>query len=313
MQKHKTIPVTTALLFLGVTWGGAFVLMKVLVDELSPAQIVGARLSLGALVVTAVLFARSGPTVSRDIVMPAALLCLIDNVVPNGLVAWSQTRIESGDASVFMSTMPLFTTVFAVLALNEGISLAKVVGLVLGFFGVVIVSDGAVLDVTSHNGAGILAVIGAAASHASAAVYTRVLLRRFDPLRLTAFKLGAGALMTAPVVLATDDVGAYATMSPQAVLALVLLGAVATGAAYGLYIWVVGAAGAVHASLVTYIIPAAGLGLAWSILGEPVGAHALVGAAVIVSGVALVMFGERLPLSKLRLRPAGAQPVEASA
>lgn len=314
MLKAKTnVMVPIVLVGLGMIWGSAFILMKVLVDEISPTQIVGARLALGAIVVTSVAVLSRRLRISPRIVAPAALLVLMDNVIPNTLVAWSETRIDSGMASVLMSSMPLFTTVFAMTVLRESASAARIAGLVIGFIGVMIVSDGDVLRFQSNNGIGMLAVVGASSSHAAAAIYTKKLLARFDAWGLTATKLTAGAAITVPVVLATQGTGEYAAMSPEAVACLVLLGILATGVAYAAYIWVVGAAGAVQASLVTYIVPVAGLALSWAILGESIGLGTVLGAAVIVSGVAAVMFGPRVRIPRLPLRAPTAEQQKASA
>lgn len=298
MKNHKSV--LAALIALGTIWGSAFVLMKVLVAEISPTQIVAARLTLGSVALLVILclsgrFRLPGP----GLILPVAALCLIDNVIPNTLVAWSGTRIDSGTASVLMSTMPLFTTFFAMTMLKEKAGVVRVAGLAIGFVGVVIVSDGGVLDVRSNGGAGMLAVTGAACSHAVAAIYTRTLLKRDDPLRLTALKLTAGAVMTVPGVAFTQGGNAYLNLSAEAILCLALLGLVATGFAYTLYIWVVGAAGAVQASLVTYIIPVAGLALSWIVLGESIGPATIVGAAVIITGVALAMYGPSIRVPRL--------------
>jgi drug/metabolite transporter (DMT)-like permease len=314
-MKTKTA-VPLALVALGTIWGSAFILMKVLVDEISPAQIVAARLTLGATVLLAALaltgrFRLPAP----GLVPPVALLCVIDNMIPNTLVAWSETRIDGGTASVLMSTMPLFTTVFAMTALKEGIHPLRVAGLALGFVGVMVVSNGHILDIRSDGGVGMVAVVGAACSHAVAAIYTKVLLSRDDPLRLTTWKLTSGAVMTLPLVLITQGGGAYNSMSAEAILCLAILGVMATGLAYSLYIWVVGAAGAVQASLVTYIIPVAGLALSWLVLGEEIGLITLAGTAVIVAGVASAMFGPSFTPTRLQFRrrhrgPALAQPAD---
>jgi drug/metabolite transporter (DMT)-like permease len=308
MQTKTWIPLV--LLALGTIWGSAFILMKVLVGELSPTQITAARLTLGALVVLAAVAAQGKlGRPAPSLVGAAALLCVIDNMIPNTLVAWSETRIDSGIASVLMSTMPLFTTVFAMTALKEGVSAIRVAGMALGFTGVMIVSDGELLNVASNNGLGMLAVVAASGSHAAAAIYTKVLLKRNDPLRLTALKLGSGAVMSVPAVLLTQGPAGYTGMSGEAVLCLLLLGVVATGVAYAAYVWVVGAGGAVQASLVTYVIPVAGLLLSWAILGEGIGASTIVGAGVIVSGVAAAMYGPALRLPGVRSKTDGRSTV----
>src|SRR5574341_473966 len=293
MQTQSKAALTTAVLVaLGVVWGSAFILMKVLLEEISPSQIVAARLLLGGVLVATVAFARGRLTLpSFALVGPAALLVFLDNMVPNTLVAWSETRIDSGMAALLISTMPLFTTILAITVLKEGVTASRIAGIIVGFIGVMIVSDGAVLDARSNNGIGMLAVVAAASCHAVAAIYTRNLLGRFDALRLTAYKLGAGALMMAPIVLATQGTGDYGAMSLKGVACLLVLGLVSTGIAYAAYIWLFGAPGAVHASLVTYVIPIAGLVLAWSLLGESISVSTILGGMVIVCGVAIAMFG----------------------
>lgn len=315
MQTNKTnATVPLVLVGLGVIWGSAFILMKVLVDEISPGQIVAARLALGAVVVggVTVLRGRLG-ALTPAIIAPSALLVTFDNVIPNTLVAWSETRIDSGMASVLMASMPLFTTVFAITLLGERAVGIRIAGLIVGFVGVMIVSDGDILSFRSNNGLGMLAPVVASSSHAVAAIYTKRLLARFDALTLTAVKLTAGAAMTAPVVLATQGTGAYSTMSLEAILCLLLLGVMATGVAYAAYIWVVGAAGVVQASLVTYIIPVAGVALAWAILGEPISAGTIAGGAVIVSGVAMAMFGPMVRMPGLFMRAAPPEQQKATA
>jgi drug/metabolite transporter (DMT)-like permease len=306
MPTKASVPLV--LIALGTIWGSAFILMKVLVDEISPTQIVAARLTLGAAVLVALVALKGKLSLpAPSLIAAAGLLCLIDNIIPNTLVAWSETRIDSGTASVLMSTMPLFTTVFAITLLKEGASLVRVAGLAIGFVGVVIVSDGDVLDVSSNGGIGMLAVIAAACSHAAAAIYTKMLLTRDDPLRLTATKLTTGAILTLPVVLVTQGSSGYTGMSAEAILCLALLGVVATGVAYSVYIWVVRAAGVVQASLVTYIIPVAGLALSWLVLGEQLGIATILGAGIIVAGVATAMYGPRLA-TRRPPRPASPDP-----
>ena len=301
MKINTKALVPVALIALGMTWGSAFILMKVLVDEISPTQIVAGRLTLGAALVLAVLLVqRRAALPAPGLILSATLLSVVDHLIPNTLVAWSETRIDGGLASVLMSTMPLFTVVFAMTVLKEGGSTIRVVGLALGFIGVIIASDGDVLAVGSDNGLAMVAVVSAAISHSVAAIYTKMLLKRHEALPLIAGKLSAGALLTAPTVLATQGAAGFTSMSIEAALCLLALGAVATGVAYGVYIWVVGKAGAVQASLVTYIIPVFGLLMAWLVLGESIGPTTIAGAATIVLGVAVAMYGPSVKLPRPR-------------
>jgi hypothetical protein len=71
----------------------------------------------------------------------------------------------------------------------------------------------------------------------------------------------------------------------------------------------VGAAGAVYASLVTYIIPVAGLALSWIVLGESIGPATIIGAAIIVTGVALAMYGPSIRIQATLSRPPAPEPI----
>ena len=281
------------LVILGGLFGSAFLYMKVLVDEIAPVEIVAGRLSLGALVVFAIIAVR-GKALKFDPAMVGkiALLALLDSVIPFTLIAWSETKIDSGVASVLVSTMPMFTVVIATITFpDERLAPVRLLGIPLGFLGVVTLTGGDVLDVTSENAAGQLAVIAAAGCYGVAAVYAKTLLRTQDALNLTGIKLAAGALMAAAATGITQGVPAYGALSVEGVLALLALGLLSTALAFILYFWLVRTAGSVYASLVTYVVPVFGLLLGWSVLGEEIGASTAFGAVLITVGVGAVMYG----------------------
>jgi drug/metabolite transporter (DMT)-like permease len=289
-QKTKAMVV---LVVLGALFGSAFLYMKVLVDEIAPIEIVAGRLSLGALVLFVIMAVR-GKTVSFDPATFAkiSLLALLDSVIPFTLIAWAETRIDSGVASVIVSTMPVFTIVIATIALpDERLAPVRLLGIPLGFLGVVTLSGGNVLDVTSGDAVGQLAVVAAAACYGAASVYAKMLLRTQDALSLTAMKLAAGAVIAAAGTGITQGVPAYADLSAEGALALLALGVFSTALAFTLYFWVVRSAGSVYASLVTYIVPVFGLLLGWAVLGEEIGVNTAFGAVLITAGVGAVMYG----------------------
>jgi len=282
-----------ALLTLGGLFGAAFLFMKVLVEEISPAEIVLGRLALAATIVYAIMLARGkAPRFDLATIGKISLLALLDSVIPFTLIAWAETRIDSGIASVLVSTMPVFTVVIATVALpGERLAPVRLLGIPLGFLGVVSLAGGDVLDVTSSGGVGQLAVVSAAACYGAAAVYAKMLLRTENALTLTGTKLAAGAVMATFLVAVTKGMPAYQDLSAEGSLALVALGVLSTALAFTLYFWLVGAAGSVYASLVTYIVPVFGLLLGWAVLGEEIGPSTAFGVALITTGVGVVMYG----------------------
>jgi drug/metabolite transporter (DMT)-like permease len=307
--------VALVLVVLGSLFGAAFLFMKVLVEEIAPTEIAAGRLTLAAILVLAIVAARGKALrFDRVTVAKVSLLALMDSVIPFTLIAWAETRIDSGVASVLVSTMPIFTVLLATAALpDERLAPARLLGIPLGFLGVVTLTGGDVLNVTSGSALGQLAVVGAAACYGAAAVYAKVLLRTEDALSLTGTKLAAGAVMAAILVAATEGAPAYANLSTEGALALMALGVLSTALAFTLYFWLVGAAGSVYASLVTYIVPVFGLLLGWAVLGEEIGLSTAFGAVLIAAGVASVMYGSaaQARLAQLATQLRGPSPAEA--
>ena len=307
-----------ALVILGWTFGAAFLFMKVIVDEISPSELVAGRMFLGAATVGLVLTVlRRAPRVSPAIVGRTSLLALMDSVLPFTLVAWAETRIDSGVAAVLISTMPLFTILIASTVLpDERLAPVRMLGIGIGFLGVVALTNGDILRLEDGNALGMLAVIGAAACYAVAAVYAKLLLRSEDVLSLTGLKLALGAVLAFGITFTLHGVPDYGVLSLEGGSALVALGVVSTGITFMLYFWLVANAGSVYASLVTYVVPVAGLTLGWAVLGEQIGMNTALGTAFIALGVAGVMYGPKLAsrLGSLRTSvPAAPRPESLSA
>ncbi len=288
--------VLMVLVALGGIFGAAFFFMKVLVEEIAPLEIVAGRLILGALVVMGLILVR-GRTfhVNPSMIGKISLLAVLDSILPYALVAWAEVRVDSSAAAVIISTMPLFTTLFAAVALpGERLAPDQLLAMPLGVAGVVALAGSQVLDVTSGDTLGRLAVVGAAMSYGAAAVYARILLRTQDALSLTDMKLGVAAVMALPLAVAVEGMPGYAAMSAKGWLALMALGILATGLAFALYFWVVAQVGSIQASLVTYIVPVSGLLLGWAVLGEQIGPSTVLGTGLIALSLIGVMYGVRL-------------------
>jgi drug/metabolite transporter (DMT)-like permease len=138
------------------------------------------------------------------------------------------------------------------------------------------------------------AVIAAAASYAVGALYARSLLGRMDAANFTVTKLGIGAVLAAAATLATGGGSGFFALSGSDALALGVLGVVCTGVTFVLYFRVVAGIGSVGASTVTYLIPLFALVFGATFLDEAITRETVAGMALIISGVAAVMFGPAL-------------------
>lgn len=292
---------------LAVVWGASFLFIKVGLGGLSPGQVALARVALGALALAVILLARRRP-LPRDpalwghLAVVSVLLC----VVPFLLFSWAEQYIPSGLASIFNATTPLVTMLLAAAALpEERFTPPRVLGLLLGFLGVLtIVGVWHGIDVSQQLTAQ-LACLGATTCYGACFVYLRrfVSPRGTDPV-VVAF--GQTASATVILGLLTPLVAATPVHLDLAVVAsMIALGVFGTGIAYAWNTRIIAAWGAANASAVTYLTPVVGVLLGVLVLGEPVSWHQPAGAVLVIAGI-LAAHG------KLRLRrstPAGAELV----
>lgn len=300
------------LLIIGGIWGSSFLFIKVLVDEVSPLEVVMGRLFFGMLAIAAwVIWRRQPLGVTPVLAAKVALLAVISNIAPFGLIAWGEEHIDSGIAAVLNSTMPIFTSVLAAVFLTEEqFTVGRLGGLLLGFAGVIALTGDDILDITDESVLGQLAIVGAAACYGVGAVYARSLLGTHEPSSLAVLQVTLALVLTIPLVFmfeGTPDV----TLSLEATLSVLGLGMLGTGVAYVLYFWLIDNVGSVRSSLVTYIVPVIALVLGWLVLDESIGLNVLLGAGLIIGGVASVMRGQA-PSSRRAMAPSAASVAAAA-
>lgn len=290
----RTARAMPVLLVLACTWGGSFLFIKVIVEDTGPLEVVLGRMTFGLLAVGLFMaFTGKRPDVNGRLLLQMSGMALLANIVPFGLIAWGEEHIPSGTASILNSTVPIFTAAIAAGVLTEErFTVARAGGLVLAFLGVAVLTGEEVLDITSANVLGQLAVVAAAACYGVGAVYARILLRGQDPVNLSFLQLALGVVFTAPLLLLVRGGSPDVSVAPEAWASIVALGMLGTGFGYIGWLWLIENIGSVRASLVTYIVPIIAVFLGWLVLDEEIGLNTVLGGLLIVGGVASVMRGQ---------------------
>lgn len=287
------------LLALGLIWGSSFMVVSIATRYLGPLTIAAGRISLGAVTLLALsrilripLPRLAGPNGWR--IWAAALgLGFFSMALPFFLLSWGQARVASGFAGVSMAMSPLLTLVLAHFFVSgERMTGPKVVGISLGFLGVVLLIGFDAFNAAGYEGENLarLACAGAAASYAVGAVLTR----RAPPVDPIAFASAATLLATAiilPLALAVE--GLPRAPGLAAVLSILYLGLIPTALANLLLVAVIRSAGPSFISLVNYQVPLWSVLFGWAFLNESLPPRVFAALGLILTGVAL---------SQLRLR-----------
>lgn len=278
------------LILLSLLWGASFFLIAVSVTGLPVLSIVAIRLIVAAMVLWLIVIATGRRLPSAPDIWAAFLVMgILNNAIPFGLIVWGQTSIPSGLASILNATTPLWTVIVSGLLLaDEGFSLRKLAGVLLGLGGVAVMIG---LDTLAGLGHAIwaqAAILGAALSYGFANVFGRRFRRmELDPVVTAAGMVTCSGALLLPLALVLDG-WPGAGVPGRVWLAAITLGIVSTGLAYVLYFRVLARAGATNISLVTFLVPVSAIMLGWLFLGETLGVAHLLGVVLIAIGLALI-------------------------
>ncbi len=277
--------VVLAFVLLVVLWGSAFSVVKVGLEYSPPILFAGLRTLVGGAVMTLVALVWGGsPHLRRD--WPVFLLLVAFNVVFFiGFQTVAILNLPSGTAAVLVYLQPILVGLLAWLILGESLSAAKVVGLILGFSGIVAVS--------AEGLSGSISAVGVAFGTASAFSWAlgTVFFKRFQD-RISTMWAVALPFVIGGVVLTAFSYGVepWAEFVPNGTLFASLGYAGLVGIALAWLIWfgLVRAGEASRVAAYVFFVPLVGIVVGAIFLDERLTASLLVGTALIVSGIYLV-------------------------
>jgi drug/metabolite transporter (DMT)-like permease len=295
---------------LSVLWGGSFLFNGVVLKELPPLTVVLLRVALAAMILLPVLRAyQIRFPVGLSGWKPFFAIALLNNVLPFSLIVIGQTYIPSGLASILNATTPLFTVMVMAAAGDEKLHARRVVGVLTGLIGVIVLhgqdvhgqgvhgqdAHGQDPGFQSGEGVGILLCLAAAFSYGLSALYARRKLSNSPPLATATFQLLASALMMTIVAAVFERPWQLPMPGVTTWLAMIGLSALSTALAYIVFFQVLRRSGSTNVMLVTLLIPVTAILLGYLVLGESISLREIIGALVIGSAL-LLMDGRVLKL-----------------
>jgi drug/metabolite transporter (DMT)-like permease len=285
---------TSFLLFLGLIWGGSFLLIDVALDELTPLQITLCRAFGGALTLWLFVPVTKQPvTPSLPGLLIVALLAAVGTLLPYFLIPLAQEEVDSGVAAVYNSLTPLFAAVLAPLFFSdERLTRDRLAGVTLGIGGSLLIAGGALGDLTGSDTLAQGALVLAALAYACGAIIIRFALRYWRVVPLSAFQMAFLTLFAAVILVPTGELPSL-DFEADTWLAVAGLGVLSSGVGYVAYAALVDETGAVRSSLVSYVIPVVGVVLGALVLDETVTWNTVAGGIVMAAGVAIGTGGLR--------------------
>lgn len=281
MPTSETWATPVELLVLGAIWGAAFMFMRVAAPAFGAMPLVELRLVLGALVLLPFLW-RDRRHFTPSVWLRVTLVGAVNAAVPFALFAWAAERAPAGIGAIANSTTAMFAALVAVFFFGEKLQARRMVGLAIGFAGVVVLASGKT-DGASITGAAIAGTLGALFYGVGINLVRRY-LEGLPPYAGACANLLSASILCAPLAIATWRPG---PAPAEAWWAAAALGALCSGVAFVMYYRLIYRIGAPRAATVAYLIPLFGVFWAWSLLDEAVTRTMTLACLLILAGVAL--------------------------
>ncbi len=274
------------LLLLAGMWGSSFTFIKIGVHAYSPLVVAGGRLTFAALVLWGFAWARKSELPKgKKAWVSTFFIALIGNAIPFFLISYGETQVDAGLAAILMSTVPLTAVVLAhFFTADEKLTLGKVVGILLGTIGVVVLVGPETLSGLGGEFLFQLAILIAAVGYAVSSLITRN-LRDQPRIGSTAVILTFASLMLMPFTLILDQPWTM-TWDVEGALSIMYLGVFPTGIAMFLILQLVAAAGTSFLVFNNYLVPAVGVLISFLVLGEVPQPTAILAMVIILAGIA---------------------------
>ncbi|MBB5791528.1 DMT family transporter [Jiangella mangrovi] len=275
---------------LGIIWGIPYLLIKVAVDELSPASIVLARTAIGAALLLP-LAARKGylrPLLPHW--RPLLAFTLVEVCIPWYLLGYAEQELSSSLTGLLVAAVPLVGAVLVwVMGTEQRPGRRRLAGLLLGFAGVAALVG---FDVEASSPVPVLAVAGTVVCYAVGPIILSRWLSRLPGLGVMAASLTASAVLYLPLGLAQWP---GEPVSSEVWLSIAGLGVVCTVVAFLVFFALVAEVGPSRSTVITYVNPAVALVLGVAVLDERVTVFTGLGFGLILIGSVLATSKDKQP------------------
>lgn len=271
--------VTTVLL-----WACAFVVIRAVGEVLSPGPMAFVRLLVGSVVLALVALRYRRPFPRGRALVFVVGYGVLWFAAYTVVLNWAEQHLDAGTAALLVNVAPILVAVVAGIVFHDGFPRPVVVGMLVAFAGVVVITVGG-----NRSGAadslGIALGLVTAVLYAAGVLLQKVALRTVDAITATWVGCAAGLVATLPF--APQAARELADASGAAIAGVVFLGIGPTAVAFTTWAYALARTDAGRMAATTLCVPALAVLLSWVTLGEVPTTLGLLGGALCLTGVAI--------------------------
>jgi drug/metabolite transporter (DMT)-like permease len=274
-------------------WGSSWAAVKIGLESVPPLLSLGIRFTLASCILGLIVFVKHlRVPMDKKFWMLVLIMCSTSFTVPFVLIYWAQLQVSSGLASVLFATYPFWVALISHFILpEEKITIVRIMGIVIGFLGVIFIFNKGFSDVSLSMLYGMAAIIAGAIIQAFGLVFLRRLGENAHPVTLNFCSMSLSALPLFAASIIFED---YSKMifNSQTIGAILYLSTFCTVITFVIYFWLVKHVEAVILSLSAFITPVIAVVIGVIVMKENITHGVYIGSALVLIGVVFTTLGD---------------------
>ena len=282
-MKNPKLADYTLLTILALIWASAFFNIKIATYSYGPVSIAFFRIFFGAIpVIFLCLYKKIKIEAFTKDWFWFASIGVINLVIPFFLIAYGVQKVQSNLAAILMASTPLSATILAhFFTKYEKINFTKVVGVLIGFFGIIVLfSDNILID--NENFFYALMILLGSTFYVIGGLLTLKISKKRNE-NVTASILIWGTIVVFPIAMLLEQPWNF-NLRLDSTISLIYLGIFPTGVAWLLRFHILKKNGLVFQAQVAYLIPIFGVILGYIFLKEIITLKVLIALVTVIIG-----------------------------
>jgi len=289
------------LLVVALVWGTTFLGIRVAVESIPPWFVTSIRQGIAAIIVLLILLYKKeltwiGWKNLKYQFIPAVLMI----VLANGFTTVAEQTLPSGLTSIISALSPIVIFIGGVLFGIEKLSIKGVVGVLLGFFGVLFIFRNGLSDILNPNfKSGILFLSIAILSWSVGTIYSKKHTQKSNNIALNLFyQFSISSVIQFVLAFIFSSETDWNSWSFRSISAMVYLAVFGSVAAFFCYHYALKRVTAVQVSILSYINTIIAVFLGWLLLDEVITIDFIIATFLIIAGVFIINYKKSINYKK---------------
>jgi drug/metabolite transporter (DMT)-like permease len=277
------------LIALAAIWGSSYVFLRMVTPVMGVTHTLATRVILAAIVMTLIFRSRNKFNGFKTYRRHYLVLGIFNILLPFSLITYSVSHLTTSLSAMLNATTPIFTMVISSVWLKERMNVTKLASIFVALSGLAVLLGWMPVELSGKGIISILLSLLAAVSYGIGAVYTKLSIKKVNPLQTATGMIASAAVIMLPVLLLTPS--GHSIPATDIAISLMVFGVVCTAAGYTIYFRLISSAGASNTSMVSLLVPV--FSVIWGLVffGEQVTPALVIGLALILASLKILLSG----------------------